>query len=134
MAWAEPRYSRREVNEAGAYLLRFMRDSAGEADILEHAVNVVDNFRASHAFPMNTIQNNLRTRANEIDKESIVAQRLKRLSSIWTKLDRFKMMRLWEMQDIGGCRAIVHNLDDVQQLVESYKSSSIRHRLTHEDD
>lgn len=134
MAWTEPQYSRREVNEAGAYLLRFMRDSSVGPEKLEHALHVLDNFRASHAFPLNTIQINLRDRANVLDRASIVAQRLKRLSSIWVKLDRFKMMRLWDMQDIGGCRAVVRNLDVVQRLVESYKSSSIRHRLTHEDD
>lgn len=134
MAWTEPQYPRREVNKAGAYLLRFMRDSSAEPEGFKYAFDVLDNFRAAHAFPMNTIQINLRDRANALDKESIVAQRLKRLSSIWAKLDRFKMMRLWEMQDIGGCRAIVHNLDDVQLLVQSYKSSSIRHKLAGEKD
>ena len=143
MAFIKPRYSRREVNEAGEYLLGFMRslsDTAGntkqtfEPKNLEHAFNVLDNFRAAHAFPMHTIQNNLRDRASSIDKESIVVQRLKRLVSIWKKLDRFNMMRLWDMQDIGGCRAIVANLDCVQRLVESYKSSSIRHRLAGEKD
>ncbi len=134
MAWTEPQYSRREVNEAGAYLLRFMRDFSGEPEKLEHAFDVLNNFRAAHAFPLNTIQINLRDRANTLDKESIVAQRLKRLSSIWAKLDRFRMMRLSQMQDIGGCRAIVHNLDDVQRLVESYESSRIRHELAHEVD
>jgi len=38
------------------------------------------------------------------------------------------------MQDIGGCRAVVHKLDDVQRLVESYESSRIRHELAHEVD
>jgi hypothetical protein len=38
------------------------------------------------------------------------------------------------MQDIGGCRAVVRNLDDVRRLVESYESSRIRHELAHEVD
>lgn len=143
MAFTKPQYSRREVNKAGEYLLSFMRSlsvepentkHAVEPENIEHAFDVLDNFRAAHAFPMHTIQNNLRYRANVIDRKSIVVQRLKRLTSIWKKLDRFNMMRLWDMQDIGGCRAIVSNLDFVQRLVESYKSSSIRHRLAGEKD
>ena len=134
MAWTEPQYSRREVNEAGAYLLRFMRDFSGEPEKSQHAFDVLNNFRAAHAFPMNTIQINLRARTNSLDREGIVAQRLKRLSSIWAKLDRFGTMELWDMQDIGGCRAVVRNLDDVKRLVEAYKSSSIRHQLAGEKD
>jgi len=134
MAWTQPQYPRREVNEAGVALLHFMRDFIGEKEEIEHAIDVVNNFRAVHAFPLNTIQINLRDRANSLDKESIVAQRLKRLSSIWIKLDRFGTMELWDMQDIGGCRAVVHNLDDVKRLVEAYKSSSIRHKLAGEKD
>ncbi len=143
MAFTKPQYSRREVNEAGVFLLDFMRSFSGgpentqhdfEPKYMVHAFDVLDNFRAAHAFPMHTIQNNLRDRANDIAKDSIVVQRLKRLNSIWKKLDRFNMMRLWDMQDIGGCRAIVGNLNHVQQLVKSYKSSSIRHILAGEKD
>jgi hypothetical protein len=42
-------------------------------------------------------------------------------------------MKLGEMQDIGGCRAVVHDLNSTKQLVEAFKVSSIRHRRTHED-
>lgn len=38
---------------------------------------------------------------------SLVAQRIKRLYSIRHKLKRFPTMRLTQIQDIGGCRAIV---------------------------
>lgn len=37
----------------------------------------------------------------------IVAQRLKRLPTIVSKLARFEEMELARMQDVGGCRAIV---------------------------
>lgn len=76
----------------------------------------------------------LRAWAQEIDTNSIVAQRLKRFSSIYAKLLRFKTMKLWDMQDIGGCRAIVHTVHDIDQLIEECKSSSIRHKPVHEDD
>ncbi len=131
MEWAKPKYSRREVNWAGSYLAR---DTSFNQKEFEHAIDILDNFRAAHAFPLNTIQNRLRIHAKAIYRKSIIAQRLKRFSSIWLKLKRFGQMELWDMQDIGGCRAVVNNLNDVKQLVDAYKSSSIRHRLSHEDD
>jgi hypothetical protein len=134
MEWTRPKYSRREVNEAGEFLRRFIRDFSGSPEEMDHTLKVVGNFRASHAFPLNTFQISLRKRAHVLNVRNIVAQRLKRLSSIWAKLNRFERMKLGDIQDIGGCRAIVRTLDDVQRLVESYKSSSIRHKLSHEDD
>lgn len=131
MEWVKPIYSRKEVNWAGSYLAHTTSYNKKE---IEHALDIADNFRAAHAFPLNTLQSFLRSHATPIDKRSIVAQRLKRFSSIWLKLKRFDQMELWDMQDIGGCRAVVHNLKDVNKLVNAYKSSSIRHRLAHEDD
>ena len=103
---------------------------------LGNVLDVVDNFRSAHAFPLNTLQVNLRNHADAIDHESIIAQRLKRLSSILIKLDRFNTMRLWEMQDIGGCRAIMHDIESVNRLVDFYikGSSRIRHKLVGKKD
>lgn len=131
MEWAKPQYSRKEVNWAGSSLVSDVELKEAESD---HAIDIVNNFRVAHAFPLNTLQNRLRTQANNIDGNSIVAQRLKRLSSIYAKLDRFPQMELWDMQDIGGCRAVINTLDAIDQLVETFKSSSIRHKLSHEDD
>ncbi len=132
MGWAEPRYSRKEIDQAGEILLH------GKVKTKEivRAINIVDNFRSAHAFPLNTLQVNLRGHSKVIDAESIVAQRLKRLFSILMKLDRFKTMRLWEMQDIGGCRAIVHTVDQVNEIAKIYISGStrIRHKLVGKKD
>jgi ppGpp synthetase/RelA/SpoT-type nucleotidyltranferase len=130
MEWAKPQYSRQEVNWAGSYLVS---DVEVKEDEFDHAIDIVNNFRVAHAFPLNTLQNRLRIHAHNIDRNSIVAQRLKRLSSIWTKLERFPQMELWDMQDIGGCRAVVSTLDDIEKLVKTFTSSSIRHKLSHED-
>ena len=130
MEWAKPRYTKKQINDAGDYLVR--NDDYYE-NKNQDAIDVVDNFRAVHAFPLNTLQIRLRHHANAVDENNIVAQRLKRLSSILAKLDRFEGMKLWEMQDIGGCRTIVKNLENVEQVITAFKSSSIRHKLTHED-
>jgi hypothetical protein len=43
-------------------------------------------------------------------------------------------MRLSMMQDIGGCRAIMQSVRQVEMLVHNYKKSDIKHRLHQEDD
>lgn len=42
------------------------------------------------------------TRAKKVDRDVIVAQRIKRLSSIQLKLERNPNMKLSQMQDLGG--------------------------------
>ena len=132
MEWAKPIYSKKEINWAGAYLL----DDASRKELrkVAHAIDIVDNFRASHAFPLNTLQYRLRKLSYKVERKSIVAQRLKRFVSIMNKLTRFQRMKLYDMQDIGGCRAVVHDLKDVERLVDAFHASHIKHKLTHYDD
>jgi ppGpp synthetase/RelA/SpoT-type nucleotidyltranferase len=129
MTWAQLQYTKKEVNEAG-YNLIHSRYGSKEFD---KAVEITDNFRASHAFPLNTLQTNLRRHSNIVDPECVIAQRLKRISSIYAKLKRLGKMKLWDMQDIGGCRTITHTVGNVNQIVNDIKSSSIRHILSHQD-
>lgn len=131
MKWATPDFSRPEVDEAGTVL------ATGDApglDEYEHALGVINNWRASHAFPLNTFQVTLRNKARQVDKQGIVAQRIKRLSSIEAKLRRYNWLRLSDMQDIGGCRAVLRATSAVEDLVESYESSSLKHVLDKKDD
>jgi hypothetical protein len=130
MDWAVPRYSKAQVDLAG----RTVADGSASAEARGLALAVVDNWRASHSFPLNTIQVGLRQKAKNLDKGSIVAQRIKRLSSIKSKLDRFPSMNLSRMQDLGGCRAVVSNVDQVNGLRELYRASNHKHRLVREDD
>ncbi len=67
-----------------------------------------------------------------IDEKGLVAQRLKRSPSIVSKLKRFSGMQLSRMQDIGGLRAVVSDMDKVGKLCESYKGSRFSHKLVGE--
>ena len=132
MDWTKPEYSNQEIDHAGIILID--KKSTKE----EHAValKIIDNFKASHNFPLNCFQIWLRNNAKLIDPKCLVVQRIKRLSSIRHKLQRMKKrsLRLSEMQDIGGCRAVVANIDYVRQLEEKYAKSRIRHKLAYKDD
>lgn len=71
----------------------------------------------------------LKGRAKKIDKTAVIAQRLKRLPSIRAKLQR-EPMRLPQMQDIGGCRAIVKDTAALNSLIEVFKKNLIKNPKT----
>lgn len=129
MAWAEPEYSRTKVDRAGETYI----DRSVSAEERELARAVINNWRSSHSFPLNTLQNNLRKRATSVDYDSTIAQRIKRLPAIRQKLERFRGMNLSRMQDLGGCRAVLSSVDAVDELVKYYKTQSrIKHKLVRE--
>lgn len=130
MEWATLRHSKKAVNRAGQILI----DPDRELHDVWDALDVIANWRACHNFPLNTFQTGLRRRARKIDSGCIVAQRIKRLSSIAAKLERFNRMTLSQMQDIGGCRAVLSSTAKVRALVKAYKDSDIKHELALEDD
>jgi ppGpp synthetase/RelA/SpoT-type nucleotidyltranferase len=81
--------------------------------------------------PLDTFAKVLRGRVKKIStKENfIVAQRLKRTSSILLKLQTHRTMRLSAMQDIGGLSAILEDVNEVHKLVDIYRKSKSRHKL-----
>ncbi|MFQ6932340.1 MAG: RelA/SpoT domain-containing protein [Eubacterium sp.] len=125
--WEEVLYSKNQINKAGKVISN-LKDA--EVKEIVDALKVLNNWRAAHAYPLHVITSNLR-RSN---KNAIVVQRLKRLDSIVGKLERFPHMSLYGMQDLGGCRVIVNDIDDVYKSLNKYKNSRIRHILKREDD
>jgi len=130
MGWVTPKYTKGQVDAAGRTLVR--EDATAEET--QQALAVVGNWRAIHAFPLNTFQMRLRASAAAVYENALVAQRLKRLSSIEFKLKRFPDMNLARMQDIGGCRAVLRNPAEVRRLARDYKSSRIKHHVVGEKD
>jgi hypothetical protein len=131
VAWTEPLYTRAEVREAGRILITPLASRVDR----EEAVTMTNNWRSSHAFPLNTLQVNLRRVANDLDDDPIVAQRIKRLPSIVVKLERLSWLTLDEMQDLGGCRAVLSSVRAVERVAAYYKErASMRHHLVDDDD
>ena len=97
-------------------------------------LEIINNWRSSHNFPLNTFHVGLKRRASKIDHKCITAQRIKRISSIEHKLIRFPTMTLSQMQDIGGCRAILSSVANVKALCKAYHDSEIKHELKQSDD
>lgn len=127
--WKTVEYTKAEINRAGEKVLL---DSITSEE-KEACLKVINNWRAAHAFPMNTFTINLKKQVKDI-KGSIVVQRLKRLDTIIDKLKRFPKMKLYRMQDLGGCRVIVPTISDVYKVKKKFQSSRIRHELHNEKD
>jgi ppGpp synthetase/RelA/SpoT-type nucleotidyltranferase len=129
MQYVQPEYSREEVNDAAKALLQADQLSGPitEKWVKEqiHIYRVVNNWRASHQRPLNTFSMTLRNRAKQISGEDIIiAQRVKRLESIKSKLRVQPMMKLSQMQDIAGCRAVLPSVGAVRELERLYRSST----------
>lgn len=124
--WEIPKYSKSEINKAGSIIA----DPSSSKEERDNALIILNNWRASHAYPLQVICSNLRLR----NPNAIVVQRLKRLESITGKIERFPNMSLYRMQDLGGCRVIVDTVDQVYEAIEKYKKSRIRHILKREYD
>jgi len=125
MAFVPPRFERSEVNRAGRILCA---ENPNSTDWL-WAYEVLANWRACHGYPINTFQALLRKKLKGIDRGAIVAQRLKRAPSVIAKLQRFSSMKLVQMQDIGGLRAVVSSIRRVRRLEDMYRHSSFNHEL-----
>ncbi len=131
MAWTEPKFSRRQVDRAAALLA-----SGGALDERQsdYAREVISNWRAAHAFPLNTFQMGLRRAAEKIQSGVLIAQRLKRLPTMLDKLRRMPTTTLSRFQDIGGCRAVMASIGQVVQLRDAYRRSRMKHLFVRERD
>ena len=121
MPWEILKYSKFEINNAGKVLIR---NNSSEQD-KDKALEILDNWRAVHSYPMHVFQMRLRDRSLRLDSNPIIAQRLKRVPAIIYKLKRSfngrrPSMKLYQMQDIGGCRAVLSNISDARKLCEDY--------------
>lgn len=121
MEWAKPEFPRNQVDKAGEAILLKLGVNNFEQYI--EAVRVINNWRSAHSYPLNCFQTNLRQRARKINSHVLVSQRLKRFESIVKKLSRGQTstMELSQMQDIGGCRAVLSTTAEVYRLAKSYQ-------------
>ena len=118
-------YGKGEIDRAGQTLVEWWNTPGSTLfqEPFTKAFMVAENWRTSHSFPLIVFQRILRNRAKQIDPNVIVAKRLKRFSSMTYKLSREPQMKLSQMQDLGGCRAIVEDVPAVYRLYETYQKT-----------
>lgn len=123
MRYVTPKFRKAQVDTAGKHLAE---EKLQDYDSVVTDLVIINNWRTSHSFPLNSFHVTLRNRARKLDPRAITAQRIKRLSSIEAKLRRFPTMQLSRMHDIGGCRAVVKNVAVVKLLVNAYRKSAVK--------
>ena len=124
-------YPKKEVVRVGDTLRRRIpEDRPAEA---LHAFRVAYDWRNSHAYPMRKIRRELGGRVRKLHIEGIAAARMKRMSSIRKKLKKLPF-NLTQIQDLGGCRAILPSIDNVRALIAAYRAGASIHMLRNETD
>jgi ppGpp synthetase/RelA/SpoT-type nucleotidyltranferase len=143
MPFITPQYSRKQVNAAGDVLIRYSEsdifnseyvpEKYSEISAYFRALDVINNWRSAHSGPLLSMRMLLTRQAKSVDRNALIAQRIKRLSSIELKLRRFRTMKLSQMQDIGGCRAIVGSVSQVTSLADNFQKSRTKNIFDHVD-
>ena len=104
--------SRTRVIKAGKTLI----DKTSPEEKKTEALEILSEWRSYHAKPLDAFQKYIRTRDICVKRKAIIAQRLKRLPSIISKLERMPSNNLARMQDIGGIRVVLPSIADVLAL------------------
>lgn len=126
MAWAKPEFKRDKVNHAGELLI----STSASNDEVDLALRIVNNWRAIHACPLQSIKMTLAGRAQKQDLYAIISQRTKRIPAIRLKLRENHAagleMKLSQMHDVGGCRAVLRTVLEVEKLAQDYEKAKIK--------
>jgi Region found in RelA / SpoT proteins len=122
MGWAKRQYSKGQIDRAARALV----EAPPPSPELDQALAIINNWRACHGYPLHAIKMTLLRRAKTIDSSALIAQRLKRLPSISLKLKDNPAMKLSQMQDIGGCRAVMASISDVRKLISIYEKTNVK--------
>ena len=137
MVWVKPKgYSKGKINRAGDILI----SNTILQEEQENAIDILDNWRAIHSYPMHIFKKRLKSKSKFIDKTALTAQRLKRVPAIIHKLKRryeghSPTMKLSQMQDIGGCRAVLATANLARKLYTGYYiKGDLKHKKVGEKD
>lgn len=113
------KYSGKRIIKAGEELRDFSGKQTEEE--FQETFDVLSYWRFSHEQPLEFALALTKDIVFRKDKSAIFAKRLKRHVSIFRKLIRFEKMNLKNMQDIGGCRAVVSNEKKLRQAVRDLR-------------
>jgi GTP pyrophosphokinase len=116
--------SKSRIDRAGERLRGWLTNEVdlSESELTRELV-VVDDFRTCHTGPLTRVAAGIRYYVDlhtsaKVNGRPVVAQRLKRMRTIADKLLREPDMRLSQMHDIGGCRALFGSVEEVGKVID----------------
>lgn len=115
------KYSRKEIDRTGKKLL-----TSTDQNEVKEAIEKLNDWRSLHLVPLDILQQRITDflSDNEV-RPFLISRRLKRLTSIQYKLDMNPEMGLGGMQDIGGLRVVVNNVEELLHLQSLLINNSI---------
>lgn len=111
------KYSKNDIDKAGNVLSGIPDPKINQ----NQAIEILENFRSVHNHPLIVFRMSLNRKAKNILGNVLISQRLKRAPSIVNKLKIQKSMSLSQMQDVGGLRAVVIDLQQLYKLRDSIR-------------
>jgi len=129
-------FSKSQTDLAGDIL----RNPHSSEEEKNEALGILSNWRGAHSYPMHVFKQRLKNVSEKIDPYALSAQRLKRVPSIIKKLNREyggkkATMKLTQMQDIAGCRAVMSDVSLAKKLyLDHYIKGDIKHKRVNEKD
>lgn len=130
MAYPSPPTSKSAVRRAGK---SYQLGSGSDADI-----QLIDSWRASHGYVINTFQIWLRRKIQKQPFAVEFAQRLKRRNTVLDKLTRIApdgtplIRDVTSMHDFAGCRLIFDSIEDLTCFREELHSATSMRNVEHE--
>ena len=106
------RYSKNDIDKAGNVIAGIPDQKINQ----DQAIKILENFRSIHNHPLIVFRMSLNRKLKNLSGDVLISQRLKRAPSIVNKLKIQKSMSLSQMQDIGGLRAVVTDLEELYKL------------------
>lgn len=116
-----------QINKAGKVLRTWWAEDREVDAQVGRAFDVLLRYRATHQTPLSKATMGLRSRVQTARCSKLeVSQRLKRIPTILDKLQREPTMQLANMQDIGGCRAVLATIDEVRAVQKRLRGTTLR--------
>ena len=107
--------SKRRVDRAGHVLRASAQGLDVGRDVLADALDVADEFRASHEGALDQARDDLLGLSRHVSAREF-SDRLKRVDTISGKLAREPSLKLSRMRDIAGCRLVVATLATLEDV------------------
>lgn len=122
-----------QLKKAGSRIRRFYRGEASLRD-LDDAIRDIESYRAQFAKPLRAMNMALRRYVRQAEVSAQVTQRLKKVPTIIDKISaRETALNLTTMHDIGGCRAVVEDLEALNQLLRVILERNPHRIIKHRD-
>lgn len=120
-------YPMKAVRRAGVRLADVIEWREEDREEIYETFQIAHSWRDSHVYPMRSVRQLILSRMRGVKVKGFTAARAKRLASIRKKMRRLPTLKLDQINDLAGVRAVVDDIAGVWRLVES-----INQRFPHE--